>query len=53
MYIFLFKNILIIKVISGQFLRPFDYDTNHSDVVDPFVELSIKGTEDDTEKNKK
>ncbi|KRX01226.1 PLC-like phosphodiesterase, TIM beta/alpha-barrel domain [Pseudocohnilembus persalinus] len=42
-----------IQVILGQFLRPFDYENNVSDIVDPFVEIQIKGSELDTQKNKK
>lgn len=39
-------------IISGQKLKPFNYESNVTDIVDPYVEVSIKGVPLDTKRNK-
>ncbi|KAL4493611.1 hypothetical protein ABPG72_004104 [Tetrahymena utriculariae] len=44
--------IVRIQIISGQQLRPEDYEQDTFDVVDPYVQVFVKGTDFDENNNK-
>ncbi|EGR28562.1 phosphatidylinositol-specific phospholipase x domain protein [Ichthyophthirius multifiliis] len=46
------RKILQIQIISGQQLRPDNYENDTFDVVDPYVQIFIRGTQKDEKNNK-